>query len=226
MRNVVVTGGALGIGAAIAREFIGAGERVTVLDIVKPDFEADYIRSDVSNIDEVKAAAESVAPMDIVVANAAIQTVGSFDSLDIADFKRVIDVNLVGAAAVINEFSKKMNSGRIWAISSVHGELPRDSKYAYDASKAALHMFVKESARALAKRGITVNALLLGATYTPMNAIFETDKAAEEGARAKVPLGVIMQPKTVAAALKALCGSEFALMTGALVPFDGGRSVN
>ena len=226
MRNIVVTGGAKGIGAAIAKEFLRAGDRVAVLDVEKPDFEADFIKCDVSDNEAVRKAAESLPPCDVVVANAAVQTVGKFEDLDIADFKRVADVNLFGVVSTVKEFSSRMEKGRIWAISSVHGILPRDEKYAYDASKAALHIFVKEAARALAPRSVTVNALLLGATYTPMNKIFDVDPAAEEHARAKVPLGVIMRPETVAAALFALCAPEFELMTGALVPFDGGRSVN
>jgi NAD(P)-dependent dehydrogenase (short-subunit alcohol dehydrogenase family) len=112
---------------------------------------------------------------------------------------------------------------QILNISSVHGNIPRENKYAYDASKAALNMFSKEAALNLAKQGIKVNILSLGVTKTPMNYDFKDDIVYLDAVK-KIPIGEVADSKKIAKfALYLLLEVDYA--TGSTFVLDGGRSL-
>ena len=230
--KAVITGGAMGIGYAAAKAFRQKGYDVLIIDICESGAEsakeigADFVKCDVSDAAAVKATAESTGKVDVVVCNAAVQTVCDWDEVDYDDFRKIIDVNLCGAFYTVHAFSRYMKKGgKIVFVTSVHGEKPRLDKFAYDASKAAIGIMTKECALALAPKGISVNAVALGATYTPMNSIFDTDKKAEKSARKKIPFGRIYTAEEAAEVIVAVTGKTFDYVTGEIINVDGGRSL-
>jgi NAD(P)-dependent dehydrogenase (short-subunit alcohol dehydrogenase family) len=227
--NALVTGGVKGIGEALVRELVSLGYQVTVFDIEKKDDapHVNYVQVDISRHDQVERACASLPKLDLLINNAAIQTVGNLYSFSPEDWEKTLAVNVNGTFYVTQCVlaSLKPRTGQIVIMGSVHGHLPRLGKYAYDASKAALEMMTKEFAAGLAENGIRVNMVEIGATATPMNLSFQTDQDEVREAKAKVPLGIILQPEDVARAVVALTQESFRYMTGSILTYDGGRSL-
>jgi NAD(P)-dependent dehydrogenase (short-subunit alcohol dehydrogenase family) len=230
-KTLLITGGSSGIGEAIAKHAIQKGLSVIILDIKAPQFESQFLTyypcdlCKIENIDYVlNQLRERNIKIDYLINNAAIQYVKPFELLDMDEWDHVFNVNLKAAVYLTHQVSNQMTEGdHILNISSVHAEKPREYKYAYDASKAALNMFSKEAALTLAKKGIRVNVLSLGATKTPMNDNFKDEKMYEEAVK-KIPLGEVADPHEVAKfALYILLETGYA--TGSTFTFDGGRSL-
>jgi 2,3-dihydro-2,3-dihydroxybenzoate dehydrogenase len=224
----VVTGGAEGIGAAIARLLVKEGYTVYVLDIAEKSNQPGlfFKKCDIAKDHEVLSCLSSIPNIDLLINNAAYQSIGNLYSFSHEEWRRTIDVNVNGTFYVTQAAIEKMNPGaQIIILGSIHGSVPRLGKFAYDASKAALEMMTKEFAGALADRRIRVNMVEIGATFTDMNASFNTDAQEKESAQEKVPLSVIFQPDDVAQAVCALTHNEFRFMTGSVVVYDGGRSL-
>ena len=112
--KAVITGGAMGIGYAAAKAFRQKGYDVLIIDICESGAEsakeigADFVKCDVSDAAAVKATAESTGKVDVVVCNAAVQTVCDWDEVDYDDFRKIIDVNLCGAFYTAHAFSRYM----------------------------------------------------------------------------------------------------------------------
>jgi NAD(P)-dependent dehydrogenase (short-subunit alcohol dehydrogenase family) len=227
--NALVTGGAEGIGAAIVELLLQKGYQVYVLDLQekqsnRPDL--FYFTCDIADEGRVHACMARVPDLDLVVNNAAYQTSENLFSFSHEHWKRTIDVNLNGTFYVTQESLGHLKpGGQILIMGSIHGSVPRLGKYAYDASKAALEMMTKEFAGALADRGIRVNMVEVGATYTTMNASFQSDDQERQSAQEKVPLDVILKPEDVAKVVVALTQSDFRYMTGSVFVYDGGRAL-
>ena len=230
-KTLLITGGSSGIGQEIAQLALDKHIHVMILDIQEPKIKSEfltYYQCDLSKINEIDSVLNQIMnkqiKIDYLINNAAIQYVKPFESLDMDEWDHVFNVNLKAAVYLTHQLSKQMIDGdSILNISSVHGEKPRENKYAYDASKAALNMFSKESALILAKRGIRVNVLSLGATKTPMNDNFR-DKMMYDEAVKKIPLGEVADAKEVAKfALYLLLEVNYA--TGSIFTLDGGRSL-
>ena len=139
------------------------------------------------------------------------------------DFEAVLDVNLKGAFRTIRFASKQMlkqRSGRIINISSVSGIMGNAGQANYSASKAGLIGLTKATARELASRGITVNAVAPGFIETDM-----TDKlsdAVKENACKQIPLGKMGRPEDIAEAVAFLASDKAAYITGQVLCVDGG----
>lgn len=230
-KTLLITGGSSGIGQEIARLALDKHMHVIILDIQEPKMNSEFLTHypcDLSKINEIDSVLNQIMnkqiKIDYLVNNAAIQHVKPFELLDMDEWDHVFNVNLKAAVYLTHQLSKQMIDGdSILNISSVHGEKPRENKYAYDASKAALNMFSKEAALILAKKGIRVNVLSLGATKTPMNDNFRDKKMYEEAVK-KIPLGEVADAKEVAKfALYLLIEVNYA--TGSIFTFDGGRSL-
>lgn len=240
MRNVVVTGGAKGIGEAICRIFAQNGDRVFICynaskikaedlqnELKGDGYEAIALHLDVNDADEIqivsKKISEEFGGADVLINNAGICQEGFFADLNVADIKKMIDTNLTGALLVTRAFLPHMltkKSGRIISVSSIWGDVGGSCESHYSASKAGLIGFTKALAKEIGGCGITVNAVNPGCIMTDMMADYtdEDIKALKE----QTPTGVIGTPMDVANAVFFLAKKESAFITGVDLPVDGG----
>jgi NAD(P)-dependent dehydrogenase (short-subunit alcohol dehydrogenase family) len=248
----VVVGGARGLGRAIAAAFAEEGCRVGVWD-VSADVEATAVelggsawRLDVCDPASVRAAAEQTwAKFGAVDHIAFAVGIGSgkfgfpFWKLDVADWDRVLRVNLVGAAAVAHAFAPKLaerRKGTMLFLSSVAGQIGSQTDPPYSAAKAGLINFAQCAAKDLAPFGVRANCLCPGMVKTPLNrSVWQawadrqppesrTDYeswTAEKIAKL-VPLNRWQTPEDVAAMAVFLASDRAANVTGQTVNVDGG----
>jgi NAD(P)-dependent dehydrogenase (short-subunit alcohol dehydrogenase family) len=184
----VVTGAASGIGAGIALAFAGEGADVAAVDLVRPDQarpvmeaieklgrQAHFVRADVSDEAEVAAMAADVlgrfGRVDILVNNAGIFTQSLLADMPVADWDRVVGVNLRGTFLCTRFLIGQMlerGAGRIINIASQLGQIGGVEVVHYSASKAGVIGFTKALAREVARSGVLVNAIAPGPIQTPM----------------------------------------------------------
>ena len=224
--KIVITGASKGIGEAIAKKYQNLGHKVINIDLVNSK-KVDTFVADINDAKALEEIAKKVGKIDILICNAGAQMVSKLEKTKPEDFKKVVDLNLVGTYNTIHAFMNNVkDGGHILNITSVHAEVPRLDKFAYDAAKAGINMLTKEVALALAPRKVHVNALALGATNTPMNKELMENPAALKKASARIPFGRIAEANEVAEAVVSLLTKSFDYMTGSIVTFDGGRSLN
>ncbi len=236
-RRVLVTGGGSGIGRAAAAGLKAEGAAVAVLDnrqaaLDALDFEAATFLADVTDpVEAVTAAADALGGLDGVVNSAGIDLVAPFAEMALADWQRVLAVNLTGAMAVCQAALPALTAaggGTIVNVASGAGLRPLADRTAYCASKAGLVMLSKTLALELADRNIRVNAVCPGAVDTPLfRGGFEGPEptAADiEMVRARYALQRVAEPAEIAAAIRFLTSAESSYVTGAALAVDGGRT--
>lgn len=238
-KTALITGSARGIGRAIAERLAFEGARVIISDVLEDvaentvrefrakGYEAVAIKADVSKADDaerlINDAVKQYESLDIVVNNAGITRDALMIRMKEADWDAVLNVNLKGAFLVTQAAAKvmiKQRTGRIVNISSVVGRMGNAGQTNYAASKAGLIGLTKASAKELASRGITVNAIAPGFIKTEM-----TDKmpdAAREKLSGGIPLGRLGLPEDVAAVTAFLVSDDAAYITGQVLGVDGG----
>ena len=235
----LVTGGAQGIGKAIALLLAQKGSDVVVSDVnlekaeeTAREIEALHrrsmaIRANVAVFDEVEkmvlALIERFGRIDILVNNAGIARDKLLLRMTEEDWDAVLDINLKGTfnctKAVIRHMSKQ-RSGKIVNIASVVGEMGNAGQANYSASKAGVIGFTKTIAREFASRGITVNAIAPGYIVTPMTDALP-EKAKEELKR-MIPMERLGQPEDVAQAVFFLVSEASSYITGQVLNVNGG----
>jgi 3-oxoacyl-[acyl-carrier protein] reductase len=232
-RVVLVTGGNRGIGLAIAKAFLAAGDRVaiTARSGEQPEELAGtdvlVLQADVTDSASIDAAFDRVeaelGPVEVVVANAGITRDGLILRMSDDDILAVLDTNLVGAVRVARRAAKgmvRLRRGRLVFVSSVVGLLGSAGQVNYAASKAGLVGVARSLARELGSRGITANVVTPGFVDTDMTAVLSDERRAEiTGA---VPLGRYASPAEVAGTVVFLASDAAAYITGAVIPVDGG----
>ena len=177
-RTVLVTGGARGIGLAVARRFAAMGDNVAVTYNTSPPPDDLFgVACDVTSADSVDAAFKAVeerfGPVEVLVSNAGITKDGLLLKMSEESFTSVIDTNLTAAYRVAKRATPAMlraRSGRIILVSSVVGLLGAAGQANYAASKAGLVGFARSLARELGSRSITVNVVAPGPVETDMTA--------------------------------------------------------
>ncbi len=238
----IVTGGAKGIGLAIARRFHEAGASVVLAD-ADPDVEsaagafeelragsALAVTADVSDEAAVEAMAASATErfgrIDILVNNAGIFPMAPVLDLDTALLRRVIDVNLVGLVLCTRAVARRMveqgDGGRIVNITSIDALHPSSvGLAAYDASKHGAWGFTKNVALELAPHRIWVNAIAPGGIRTP--GVGAVDDATLSAFEALIPMGRMGEPDDIGRVALVLASDLAGYMTGSQVVVDGGR---
>ena len=228
MRKALVTGGADGIGLEIVRELVKLGFQVIVFDKkqMKENIEnVLYHEVDINDMKIVDSCLTNYSSLDLLVNNAAIQYVKPFADNSDLELEEVINTNLLSLMKITRRCLKLLiNGSQIINISSVHSVLPRKNKLSYDVSKAGLDMFTKSLALQLAPH-VRVNSVNIGATFSPMNSIFENEELREES-KNKVPMNHIFEANEIAKVVVSLLGETYRNMTGSIIVYDGGRSLN
>lgn len=231
----VVTGGASGIGAAVAERLLADGARVAVLDLdpSAADPRTHGIRVDVSDrpgVDAaVREAAEHFGRIDIVVNCAGIGAVGDVAANDDAEWARVLSINVTGIARVSAAALPWLRSSphaAICNISSIAATAGLPQRALYSASKGAVAALTRAMAADHLREGIRVNAVNPGTADTPWVARLlaaASDPAAERAAlEARQPHGRLVSPQEVAEAVRYLVGPGAGSTTGTVIEVDGG----
>ncbi len=242
-RTALVTGGARGIGRAVAETLARRGARVavnyrtsqrdaeqTVRRIADSGGQAIALRADVSDCAQVTAmvreVTERLGPVDLLVNNAAVFHLLGPGEMTHEIWQQTLDVNLTGAYLATWAVKDSMIArrfGRIVNISSLSGLRPRPRSIAYAVSKAGLIALTKCCAEALASHDIRVNAVAPGLIDTDM--IAHADPNLIEKFRGETPMGRIGDPSEVAAVVAFLLSDESSFITGQTVPVCGGRAM-
>lgn len=255
-RIALVTGGLRGIGLACARRLVRDGARVVICDLDDPadaqeiiasiGAAASYIRVDVSNEDNWRAAYDFVmqrhGKLHILVNNAGTDLTGPVESIAMADWKRIMAVNVDGVFLGTKTFTPLMaasgaevtGGASIINVSSIMGLVGMSEVSAYNTSKGAVRMFTKGIAMEFAakKMPIRANSLHPGFVETPLlHAGFDrwvakgvADRAQDliDGMNAVTPMGRLGQPEEIAGPVAFLAGPDSSFMTGAELVIDGG----
>ena len=239
-KSAVITGGARGIGRAIALRFAAQGAdvcfsyrgnaeaaRATAEEIEAMGRKALAVQADVAAQDSAKelidAAIGELGKIDILVNNAGITRDDLIMRMKPEDWTDVIDTNLSGAFWTIKAATRPMmkaRRGRIINITSVSGQAGQIGQTNYSSAKAGLIGLTKATARELGSRNITCNAVAPGFVLTDLTG--DLPEALLEEAKARTPLGRFTSLEDVSAAVAFLASDEAAFITGQVLAVDGG----
>lgn len=239
-RVAIITGGARGIGKAIAETLAQRGANIVVVDLrkelaeetaneisAKTGREAIALEADVSNQESVKAmikdALEKFGKVDILVNNAGITRDGLIMRMKESDWDMVLDINLKGAfncAQAIVRPMMKQQYGRIINISSVSGVTGQAGQTNYSSSKAGLIGLTKALAKEVGSRNITVNAVAPGFIETVLTV--DLPEEIKDFSIKMTPLGRFGVPQDIANAVAFLAADESSFITGVTLHVDGG----
>jgi 2-hydroxycyclohexanecarboxyl-CoA dehydrogenase len=235
-RKALVTGGASGIGAAIAERLAAEGAEVWVGDVDVPGAErvageiaGHGIELDVTDLDSARAAVAAVGEIAILVNNAGTDEFGFFPLTSPEQWQRVIDINLNGVlncTAAALPVMQGAGYGRIVSISSEAGRVGSKGSAVYSAAKAGVIGFTKVIARENGRYGITANAIAPGPIETPLllgaKEFGEVGERLIDNMRSQTQLGRLGQPFEVAAAVAFLASDDATFVTGETLGVSGG----
>lgn len=252
-QRALVTGANTGIGAAVAESLAEAGAKVVINYVSGRDKaeslaerirgkggEAIVFEADVSREDQVLAmfvaAVERWGSLDILVNNAGLQQDAALVDMSLAQWNKVIDVNLTGQFLCAREAAKEflrrgirpelsVSAGKIICMSSVHDVIPWAGHANYAASKGGVAMLMKTLAQELAIHKIRVNAISPGAIKTTINLEARDTSEEVEALLKLIPYRRIGEPADIAKAAVWLASDESDYMTGATVYIDGGMTL-
>ncbi|MFF2505143.1 glucose 1-dehydrogenase [Streptomyces sp. NPDC058067] len=235
-KTVLITGGARGIGAEVARFAVEAGANVVVTDVLEDEGKAlaadlgeraRFVRHDVTSEEGWAAvAAFAVAEFggfDGLVNNAGISTGMPLETESVEHFRKVIDINLtgvfIGMKTAINAM-KDSGGGSIVNISSAAGLMGLAMTSSYGASKWAVRGLTKVAAVEQGTAKIRVNSVHPGMTYTPMTAQVGIQRG--DGNYPNTPMGRVGEADEIAKAVVFLLSDDSSYVTGAELAVDGG----
>ena len=219
-RHAIVTGGAAGIGAAIAKRLRDSGAKVTVWDIDGSP------KVDVTDPKSIEKALQGIDKVDVLVNNAGIagKNVPTAD-YPIEEWERVLRVNLTSQFLCCRAVAPKMAKakyGRIVNIASVAGKEGNPNAVAYSASKAGVISLTKSLGKELAQAGVLVNCVTPAAAKT---AIFDQmTKQHIDYMLSKIPMGRFVEVDEIAALVAWLASEDCSFSTGATFDITGGRA--
>ncbi len=239
-RNAVVTGGAAGIGFAIAQRLAASGARVSLWDRDEKALAESAkslgrgthaVRVDVSDDTDVclarDEAVRELGRIDALVCSAGITGPNTTTwEYPVKDWKLVLDVNLTGVFLCNRALVPHMQSsdyGRIVNIASIAGKEGNPNASAYSASKAGVVSLTKSLGKELAKTGIRVNCVTPAAVATGM--FSQMTREHIDFMLSKIPMGRFGKVEEIAALVAWLCTEECSFSTGAVFDLSGGRAV-
>ena len=239
-RVAIVTGGAKGIGKAIALGLVREGAKVAIIDsdrerleMLKKEMGKEkkqlmVIPCDITKSGEVEENVDQVrrefGRIDILVNNAGIIRRGTIETVSEEDWDRVIEVNLKGTfncCKAVAGIMKQQGYGKIVNVSSIAGKMGDiTSAPGYGPSKAGIDALTKTLARQLAQYGVNVNGVAPHAIETEMSAQWSPERRKE--IIASIPLGRLGKPEDVAEAVLFLASEEASFITGEILDVNGG----
>jgi NAD(P)-dependent dehydrogenase (short-subunit alcohol dehydrogenase family) len=232
-KNVVVTGGASGIGLAISRSMAAAGGRVWIFDLesVKPAEAARSIGAqaciaDVTDRGSLERAFDKAGIPDVVAVNAGIGGVTPILDTTVDLWNQTLAVNLTGAFDTLQiaaERMKRLRKGSIVLTASTNSFDGEADLVAYNASKAGLLGILRTAANELGPYGIRVNAVCPGLIRTRLTASSFSNPAVISGYFKHIALGRGGEPEEVAQAVMFLASDSASYITGATLAVDGGQ---
>jgi len=243
-KYVVVTGGAGGIGRAVAKLLLASGAEVCLWDLAREPLE-DARRQigagaalttravDVTDAEAIAAAVAERATrgrIDGLVNNAGILgEVKPLWEIDPADFRRVLEVNLIGAflctravLSVMRAQSPAPHRGHIVNVASIQGKEGMPRAAAYSASKAGLMALTKSVGKEVATEGIFANCVTPAAAETAMARLISPDRRTEILRR--IPMGRFVEVEEIARMIAWLLSDDCSFSTGAVFDLSGGRA--
>ncbi|WP_309086197.1 SDR family NAD(P)-dependent oxidoreductase [Chelativorans sp.] len=244
-RKALVTGANSGIGRTIALALADSGADIVLHHFNDRDGAvavcaaiegmgraAAIVEADFTTKGEAEALARAIVerhgPIDILIANAAIERRGSWKEIDVAHIEAHLAANftslLLLAQALVPEMSAR-GWGRVVAIGSVLARRPRAETVVYAALKSAQLTAVRALAREVAGTGVTMNVVSPGAIETERNAHLYADASFRRAVEAKIPVGRAGRPGDCVGPVLLLCSDAGGYITGADIPVDGGWSI-
>jgi NAD(P)-dependent dehydrogenase (short-subunit alcohol dehydrogenase family) len=233
---VVITGGAGGLGTAMARRFTSAGASVASLDKGTPAGRRDGVRDYEVDVTDQAAVADSCAaitrdlgPPTVLINNAGIQRIGPVGRQSLEDWTAVIQTNLTApfiCTSLILPALKAAGGGAIVNVSSAAALLGLGGRAAYSAAKAGLLALTRVTAIEAAPFGVRVNAVIPSTTKTALVAKTISDGDLDEHSLLEeIPLGRLAEPEEIASVVHFLAGHDASYVTGQTVVADGGWSL-
>ena len=244
--KILITGAASGIGRAVAELFASRGFGLLLVDlsdlsnVASGHAAAQRLRGDVADERFWSANEANLEGLTHAVVNAGVSSGGPIDTLEFAEWRRVMSVNLDGAFLTLRAALKAIKASNgpraIVITGSVSGMKAEPGVAAYGASKAAVLQLARVAAKEVASEGIRVNAIAPGGVDTPIwdDMPFFKQLVASEGSReaaiesmAKMatPLGRYANATEIAAQIAFLLSEDAATITGAVLTSDGGYSL-
>ena len=241
-RTALVTGGASGFGAGIARAFRDEGAAVLIADrdgaaarAMAAEIGAEAVEADVARVEGVQAMAAAAEAafgrVDILVNNAGVTHLpAALEDVSESDFDRVLAVNAKAIYLAARRFvpaMKARKAGVILNMASTAGLSPRPRLAWYNASKGWVITATKAMAVELAPFGVRVNALCPVAGETPLLKSFMGEDTPEMRAKflATIPIGRFSTPADMGSAAAFLCSDAASMITGVALEVDGGRCI-
>ncbi len=242
-RVAVITGAASGIGLASARRMRDEGARIVVVDVVDDavgkdvadSLEGLFVRADVTDADQVKAAYaaahDAYGSIDIALNNAGINPTddGSILETGIDAWRRVQEVNLTSVfhcCQHVLPYMLEQGKGSIINVASFVAIMgAATSQISYSASKGAVLSMTREMGVEFARRGVRINALCPGPVATPLlQNLFAADPEKAQRRLVHVPMGRFAEPEEIAAAVAFLASDDASFITASQFVVDGGIS--
>jgi 3-oxoacyl-[acyl-carrier protein] reductase len=238
-RSALVTGGAQGIGRAVAEGLLAEGAHVVVLDFddeaarrIASELDCITVVGDVSRREDVRRAVETCVErhggLHVVAANAGVAAVEPFLDTEDSSWERILAVNLSGAFRTIQESARVMREGgggSIVVTTSTNAFWPETGTSPYSASKHGLLGLVRNAALDLGPYGIRVNAVAPGLVRTRLASFLTEDPVEGPKYLENVPLGRFAEPEDIANTILFLASDDATYITGAQLVVDGGASV-
>ena len=236
-RRAFITGGANGIGAAIATAFAAEGALVVIADLdgkaantLAAQIGATAVLMDVTNIDAVASTIKNYGPFDILVNNAGMDQHAYFNETTPSDWRKLIAVNLEAVFACTHAVLPAMQANRFGRIINIASEAGRSGSRGgavYAAAKGGVIAFTKSIARENARYAITANAIAPGPIETPMleQAVSQGGEKLRDAMIGATLLRRLGRPDEVAAAAVYLASDEAAFVTGETLGVSGGMGL-
>lgn len=242
MKRVLVTG-ASGLGLVIARRYLSAGDQVCLLSQSEASVQAALestgsaaigVVGSVTRSEDIERAilrmCDTFGGIDCAIACAGINVVGPSLEVSADTFRNILEVNVLGSFLVAQAAGRRLaanGGGSIIFISSVYGESGAPQRAAYCASKGALHTLTESLAVEWGQYGIRVNAVApTGIRSRMVQSLIEQGQYNLRGVEARTPLGRLAEPEEVADACYFLSGDQATMITGHILPVDGGWLAN